>query len=68
MDDDEPWLTVEAGGDGRFYGTGWGRKSSGECVFYISLPEDDVSLEAALAAARNWADERGVPRIWIQAT
>jgi hypothetical protein len=63
---DEPWLIVEASDDGRFFGTGWGRKPSGQGVFYASLPEDDVSLEAALAAATKWASERGVDRIWVQ--
>lgn len=66
--DDEPWLTVEASDDGRFFGSGWGRKSSGESVFYVSLAESDVSLEAALAAATEWAARRGVSRIWVQTT
>lgn len=64
--DDEPWLIVEASNDGRFFGSGWGRKASGEGVFYVSLSEDDVSLEAALNAATKWAGERGVTRIWVQ--
>ncbi len=63
---DEPWLTVEASDDGRFFGTGHGFNPSGEDVFYASLPESDVTLEAALAAATEWAAERGVPRIWVQ--
>jgi hypothetical protein len=66
--DDEPWLTVEASDDGRFFGSGWGRKPSGEGVFYVSLAENDGSLEAALAAATEWANERGVARIWVQRT
>lgn len=66
--DDEPWLIVEASDDGQFFGSGWGRKPSGEGVFYASLPEDDVSLEAALNAATKWAGGRGVMRIWVQAT
>jgi hypothetical protein len=66
--DDQPWLTVEASDDGRFFGTGWGRKPSGEGVFYASLAENDASLEAAIAAATEWAVERGVSRIWVQTT
>jgi len=66
--DDEPWLTVEASDDGRFFGSGWGRKPSGESVFYVSLSEDDVSLDAAITAATKWAAERGVARIWVQTT
>jgi hypothetical protein len=65
---DEPWLTVEASDDGRFFGTGWGRTPSGDTVFYASLPHEDESLEAALAAAKQWASERGVPRIWVRIT
>jgi hypothetical protein len=52
--------------DGRFFGTGWGRKPSGEGVFYASLAENDASLETAIAAATEWAVERGVSRIWVQ--
>lgn len=66
--DDEPWLIVEASDDGRFFGSGWGRKPSGESVFYASLSEDDVSLEVAISAATKWASERGVPRVWVQKT
>jgi len=64
--DDEPWIMVEASDDGRFFGTGCGRNSSGESVFYVSLSENDTSLEAAIAAATQWAVERGVSRIWVQ--
>ena len=64
--ENEPWLTVERSDDGRFFGTGYGIKPSGEGVFYASLPESDVTLEAALAAATEWAASRGVPRIWVQ--
>jgi hypothetical protein len=49
--DDQAWLIIEASDDGRFFGSGWGRKPSGEGVFYASLPENDISLEAALKAA-----------------
>ena len=66
--DDEPWLIVEASDDGRFFGSGWGRKPSGEGVFYASSSEDDISLEAALSAAIKWAGERGVTCIWVQTT
>ncbi len=68
LPDDEPWLTVEASDDGRFFGTGFGRNPSGEGVFYVSLADDDVSLEAAIAAAMDWAGERDVPCIWVQTT
>lgn len=44
----------------------YGFKPSGEGVFYASLPENDLTLEAALAAATQWAGERGVPRSWVQ--
>ncbi|WP_121114474.1 hypothetical protein [Croceibacterium ferulae] len=64
--DDDPWLIIEASDDGRFFGSGYGFKTSGKGVFYASLPESDVSLEAALAAATEWARERGVPQIWVQ--
>ena len=68
MPDDEPWLTVEASDDGRFFGTGSAYKPTGQAVFYGSLAEDDVSLAAALAAATEWAFKYGVRRIWVQAT
>ena len=64
----ETWLTIEASDNGRFFGTGCGRNSSGEDVFYVSAAESDGSLEAAVAAATNWANERGVRCIWVQAT
>ena len=68
MPDEEPWLTVEASDDGRFFGTGSAYKPTGEAVFYRSLAEDDASLEAALGAATEWAVKYGVRRIWVQAT
>jgi hypothetical protein len=68
LPDHEPWLTVEASDDGRFFGSGYGLSQSGEGVFYVSSAESDLSLEAATAAARDWASERGVPRIWVQTT
>lgn len=68
LPDTEPWLSVEASDDGRFYGTGYGRKSSGEDVFYVSSAENDGNLEAAIAAATTWAEQRGVRRIWVQMT
>ena len=66
--DDEQWLAVEADDDGRFFGSGWGRKPSGESAFYVSLAENDATLEAAVSAAAEWAVERGISRIWVQAT
>lgn len=68
MPDEEPWLTVEASDDGRFFGTGSAYKPTGEAVFYASLAEHDGTLEAALAAATVWAVKFGVRRIWVQAT
>ena len=64
--DDQPWLTIDASDDGRFFGTGSSRKTSGEWVGYGSLAKDDVSLETALAAAQAWAEEYRVPIIWVQ--
>ncbi len=64
--DEDAWLIVEASDDGRFFGSGYGFKASGEGVFYASSAESDVTLEAALAAATEWARERGVPTIWVQ--
>jgi hypothetical protein len=65
---DEPWLIIEASFDGRFFGSGWGRKLSGENVFYFSRSEDDVSLETAISAATKWAGEHSVTCIWVQTT
>jgi hypothetical protein len=64
--DDERWLTIEASSDGLFYGSGGSWKPSGEWVGYGSLTEDDISLEAALAAAQKWAAKYDVPTIWVQ--
>lgn len=66
MANHEAWLVIEAASDGRFFGSGYGFKPSGEGVFYASLAESDLTFEAAIAAATEWARERGVPRIWIQ--
>lgn len=66
--DDQPWLTVEASNDGRFFGTGGSWKADGEWVGYGSLVEDDVALETALAAAQEWATKCRVPTIWVQVT
>lgn len=66
--DDQPWLTVEASHGGQFFGSGGSWKANGEWVGYGSLVEDDVSLEAAVAAAQKWATKYGVPTIWVQAT
>jgi hypothetical protein len=64
--DDAPWLTVEVASDGLFYGTGASTRPTGEGVYYRSLPEDDVSLDAALKAAQVWAARFNVPTIWVQ--
>ena len=68
LPDQETWIVVEASDDGQFFGTGYGKKAGGEDVFYISLAENDVSLEVAIAAATMWAEQRGVSRIWVQTT
>ena len=68
FDDEQPWLTVEASDDGRFFGTGAAWKSNGDAVFYGSLAETDVSLETAVAAALEWATKYDVPTIWVQTT
>jgi hypothetical protein len=59
------WVTIDASEDGLFYGTGCSRTSSGEFVGYMSMAEDDTSLERAIRAAQVWADRYGVPRIWV---
>ena len=64
--DQEPWLIIEATVDDLFYGTGASWKDDGEWVGYCSLPEDDGSLETALAAAQAWARKYRVPTIWVQ--
>lgn len=65
MGDQGRWLTIEADG-GKYFGTGSSWKNSGEWVGYGSLVENDVSLEAALAAAQEWAAKYEVPTIWVQ--
>ena len=65
VDDGDRWLIIKAG-DGEFYGTGGSWKPTGEWVGYGSLAEDDVSLEAALAAAKKWAVKYDVPTVWVQ--
>jgi len=64
--DDTRWLRIEASHDGWFFGSGGSFKANGDWVGYGSLAEDDVSLEAALAAAQRWAAKYDVPTIWIQ--
>lgn len=59
--DGQPWLTIDAVEDGLFFGSGASWKASGEWVGYRSLAEDDVSLEMALAAAKEWAAKYAVP-------
>lgn len=61
------WLLIHHSGDGRFFGSGGSWKTSGEWVGYLSLGEDDVSLDAALEAAKTWASEYHVPKIWVEA-
>ena len=63
--DEGSWLIIEAN-DGKFYGTGGSWKRSGEWVGYGSLSENDRSLDAALAAARQWAAKYDVSTIWVQ--
>src|SRR5689334_9906976 len=62
---DEPYLMVEARDVGWFFGCGPGFNPT-RVIICMSLPENDVSLEAALAAATEWAGRRGVSRIWLQ--
>jgi hypothetical protein len=65
--DDDPWLRVEPfDDDGKFYGTGGATKPSGEWVGYASLAENDVNLDMALAAAREWAEKYKVPVIHVR--
>ena len=65
--DDDPWLSVEPfDNDGKFYGSGASRKSSGEDVIYASLAENDISLEKAISAAREWAKKYNVPVIYVR--
>jgi hypothetical protein len=66
--DDEPRVFVEASGYGGFQGSGWSRKAAGESVFYVSLAEDDATLERATKAAQDWASKYRVRRIWVQAS
>ena len=68
LPDGETWIVVEASDDGQFFGTGYGKKAGAEDVFYISLAENDGSLEVAIAAATMWAERRGVSWIWVQTT
>jgi hypothetical protein len=65
--DNMRWLLIHHSGDGRFFGSGFSWKESGERVGYRSLSEDDVSLEAALSAAQSWATQYKVPKIWVEA-
>ena len=65
---DQPWLFVEAAGDGQFFGSGAAWKQNGEWVGYCSLVEDDHSLDTAMAAAEAWAGRYGVQTIWVQTT
>ncbi len=62
---DDAWMEVRCTHDGFFFGTGSGYREDGERVHYISRSEDDVSLERALTAAREWAERRGVATLYI---
>ncbi|KQN04878.1 hypothetical protein ASE85_07790 [Sphingobium sp. Leaf26] len=64
--DDMRWLIIEESDDRQFFGTGGSFKANGDWVGYVSLAENDGSLEAALAAAQNWAAKYDVPTIWVQ--
>ena len=64
--DDMRWLIIEASDDGKFFGSGGSFKADGDLVGFGSLAEDDISLEAALAAAQQWAAKYAVPTIWVQ--
>lgn len=68
MGDDQPWLIIEAQPDGQFLGSGASWKATGEWVGFCSSVEDDISLETALAAAKEWATSYGVQTIWVQVT
>ena len=63
--EDEGWLHIDVTPDGFFFDSGADWLPGGERVNYVSRPEDDVSLERALKAALDWADRRGVPRIYV---
>ncbi len=60
------WLNIFASDDDRFFGSGGSFKGNGEAVMYCSLANDDVSFQAALAAAQQWANKNEVPTIWVQ--
>jgi hypothetical protein len=64
--DDMRWLNIFASDDDRFFGSGGSYKANGASVIYCSLSEDDVSFEAALAAAQRWAVKYDVHTICVQ--
>ena len=65
--DGETWMMVECfDTSGRFYGTGEGRKPSGDMVLYASASEHDTNLDTALAAATAWAEQHQVEAIFVQ--
>jgi len=67
IEDDIPRLYVEPfDDDGKFYGSGGARQPTGEWMGYASLPENDISLEKALTAARDWAEKYGVQTIYVR--
>ena len=63
--EDERWIIVDSDSEGRFRGSGYSWKASGEGVGYLSLIEDDGDLDRALAAALEWATKYAVPKIWV---
>lgn len=65
--DGETWMVVECfDKSGRFYGTGEGRKPTGDMVLYASLSEHNTNLDTALAAATAWAESHQVETIYVQ--
>lgn len=64
--DSELWMLVERNPSGRFFGTGTGKNLSGEAVFYASAVANDDSLDAAVEAACEWADQHGIREVQVQ--
>jgi hypothetical protein len=64
-DRDGRWILLDGGGDGNFYGTGFGYRD-GEEKIYISDSENDSSIEKAISAATSWAKKSGVDVIYVR--